>query len=43
MTHLALLCVRNEAAFLLEWLAHHRAAGFDDFVVFSNACTKWGC
>jgi hypothetical protein len=39
MTHLALLCVRNEAAFLLEWLAHHRAAGFDDFVVFSNACT----
>ena len=39
MTHLALLCVRNEAAFLLEWVAHHRAIGFDDFVVFSNACT----
>lgn len=39
MTHLALLCVRNEAAFLLEWLAHHRALGFDDFVVFSNDCT----
>ena len=38
MTHLALLCVRNEAAFLLEWIAHHRAVGFDDFVVFSNDC-----
>lgn len=38
MTILALLCVRNEAAFLLEWLAHHRAVGFDDFVVFSNDC-----
>ncbi len=38
MTHLALLCVRNEGAFLLEWLAHHRAVGFDEFVVFSNDC-----
>ncbi len=38
MTHTALLCVRNEAAFLLEWLAHHRAVGFNDFVVFSNDC-----
>ncbi len=38
MTHLALLCLRNEGAFLLEWLAHHRAVGFDDFVVFSNNC-----
>ena len=39
MTHLAILCVRNEAAFLLEWLAHHRAVGFNDFLVFSNDCT----
>lgn len=38
MTHLAILCVRNEAAFLLEWLAHHRAIGFDHFLVFSNDC-----
>lgn len=36
--HVALLCVRNEAAFLLEWLAHHRAVGFDHVVVFSNHC-----
>ncbi|WP_299370113.1 glycosyltransferase family 2 protein [uncultured Tateyamaria sp.] len=38
MSHLAILCVRNEAAFLLEWLAHHRAIGFDHFLVFSNDC-----
>ena len=38
MTHLAILCVRNEAAFLLEWLAHHRAIGFDNVLVFSNDC-----
>lgn len=35
---LAVLTVRNEAAFLLEWLAHHKAVGFDDFLVFSNDC-----
>lgn len=39
MTHLAILCVKNEGAFLLEWLAHHRACGFDDFIVFSNDCS----
>ncbi|KIC20919.1 glycosyltransferase family 2 protein [Leisingera sp. ANG-Vp] len=38
MRVLAVLCVRNEGAFLLEWLAHHRAAGFTDFLVFSNNC-----
>lgn len=38
MSHLAILCVRNEAAFLLEWLAHHRAIGFDNFLIFSNDC-----
>jgi hypothetical protein len=38
VTHLAILCVRNEAAFLLEWLAHHRAIGFDHVLVFSNDC-----
>ena len=34
----AVLCVRDEAAFLLDWLAHHRACGFTDFVVASNDC-----
>ena len=38
MRFLAVLCVRNEAAFLLEWLAHHQAVGFTDFLVFSNDC-----
>ncbi|MDF1727367.1 MAG: glycosyltransferase family 2 protein [Sulfitobacter sp.] len=39
MSHLALLTVRNEGAFLLEWLAHHRAVGFDHVLVYSNDCT----
>jgi Glycosyl transferase family 2 len=36
---LGILTVRNEGAFLIEWLAHHRACGFTDFLVFSNDCT----
>ncbi len=39
MKALAILGVKNEGAFLLEWLAHHRAVGFTDFLVFSNDCT----
>jgi hypothetical protein len=39
MRALAILCVKNEGAFLLEWLAHHRATGFTDFLVFSNDCS----
>jgi hypothetical protein len=35
---LSVLTVRNEAAFLLEWLAHHRAVGVTDVLVFSNDC-----
>lgn len=38
MRALAVLTVRNEAAFLLEWLAHHKQVGFTDFLVFSNDC-----
>lgn len=38
MRALAVLTLRNEAAFLLEWLAHHRAVGFTDFLVLSNDC-----
>ncbi|WP_163849432.1 glycosyltransferase family 2 protein [Pseudooceanicola aestuarii] len=38
MRILAILTLRNEAAFLLEWLAHHRACGITDFLVFSNNC-----
>ena len=39
MRVLAVMTVRNEGSFLLEWLAHHRACGFTDFLVFSNDCT----
>lgn len=39
MRALAILGVKNEAAFLLEWLAHHRAVGFTDFLVYSNDCS----
>lgn len=39
MRALAVLAVKNEGAFLLEWLAHHRATGFTEFLVVSNDCT----
>lgn len=35
---LAILTLRNEGAFILDWLAHHRTIGFTDFLVFSNDC-----
>ena len=38
MRALAITCVKNEGVFLIEWLAHHRAAGFSDFLVYSNDC-----
>ena len=38
MKVLAITSVKNEGAVLLEWLAHHRKAGFTDFLVFSNDC-----
>lgn len=38
MRALAILTQRNEGAFLLEWLTHHIAVGFTDFLVFSNDC-----
>ena len=38
MRALAVLTVRNEGAFLLEWLAHHQAVGFTDFLILSNEC-----
>jgi hypothetical protein len=36
---LLILTVRNEGAFLIDWLAWHRHVGFTDFLVFSNDCT----
>lgn len=31
-------CMRNEALFLVEWLAHHLATGFDRIIVYTNDC-----
>ena len=36
---LVLSTMKNEGPFVLEWVAHHRAIGFDGFVIFSNDCT----
>ncbi|MEM6322937.1 MAG: glycosyltransferase family 2 protein [Pseudomonadota bacterium] len=36
-----ILCVsvmRNEGPHLLEWLAHHRALGVSDFLIYTNDC-----
>jgi len=35
---LSVTSVRNEAPYLLEWIAHHRAAGVTDFLIYSNDC-----
>lgn len=32
-------CMKNEGPFILEWLAYHRAIGFDDVLVYTNDCT----
>jgi hypothetical protein len=38
MRALLVTSVKNEASFLLEWLAHHIEVGFSDFLIFSNDC-----
>lgn len=30
--------MKNEAAFLLEWVAHHKALGFDNILICTNDC-----
>lgn len=34
-----LTMMKNEAPFLLHWIAHHRLIGFDRIVVFTNDCS----
>lgn len=36
--NLIITCMKNEAPFILEWVAHHRAIGFDHMLVFTNDC-----
>ncbi|MBY0394867.1 MAG: glycosyltransferase family 2 protein, partial [Thermoleophilia bacterium] len=31
--------MKNEGPFILEWIAHHRAIGVTDFLVYTNDCT----
>ncbi|NEX45357.1 glycosyltransferase family 2 protein [Pseudotabrizicola algicola] len=31
--------MKNEGAFLLEWVAHHKALGFDHILICTNDCT----
>lgn len=38
-TILAVTCMKNEGPFLLEWIAHQRAIGVTDILVYSNDCT----
>jgi hypothetical protein len=38
MRILCITSVRNEAPFLLEWIAHLMGAGVTDFLIFSNDC-----
>ncbi len=38
MRILSVTSVRNEGPYLLEWIAHHRAAGISDFLIYSNDC-----
>ncbi|AUQ63200.1 glycosyltransferase family 2 protein [Phaeobacter inhibens] len=35
---LIITCMKNEGPFILEWVAHHRAIGFDHMLVFTNDC-----
>ena len=35
---LAVTCMRNEGPYCLEWIAHHRAAGVTDFLIYSHDC-----
>ncbi|MGH1412185.1 MAG: glycosyltransferase family 2 protein [Pelagimonas sp.] len=31
-------CMKNEAPYILEWVAYHRAVGFDNFIIYTNDC-----
>ncbi|MBP0480933.1 glycosyltransferase family 2 protein [Sagittula salina] len=31
-------CMKNEGPYILEWVAYHRAVGFDTFLIYTNGC-----
>jgi hypothetical protein len=39
VTRLLVTTIRNEAPYVLEWVAYHRMIGFDRILVYSNDCT----
>lgn len=38
-TVMAVSMMKDEAPYLLEWIAHHLAVGFTDILVYTNDCT----
>ncbi|TDK42996.1 glycosyltransferase family 2 protein [Antarcticimicrobium luteum] len=32
-------CMKNEAPYIVEWVAYHRAIGVDNFLIYTNDCT----
>jgi SAM-dependent methyltransferase len=36
--YLVISTMKNEAPFILEWVAHYKAIGFTDFLVYTNDC-----
>ncbi|MBV7410134.1 glycosyltransferase family 2 protein [Maritimibacter sp. DP1N21-5] len=32
-------CMKNEAPYILEWVAYHRMVGVDKFLIYTNDCT----
>ncbi len=32
-------CMKNEAPYIIEWIAYHRAIGVDHFLIYTNDCT----
>ncbi|HCQ67281.1 MAG TPA: glycosyltransferase family 2 protein [Rhodobacteraceae bacterium] len=32
-------CMKNEAPYILEWVAYHRMIGVDNFLIYTNGCT----
>jgi hypothetical protein len=36
---MAVSMMKDEAPYLLEWVAHHLAVGFTDLLVYTNDCT----
>ncbi|WP_333712936.1 glycosyltransferase family 2 protein [Yoonia sp.] len=38
MRNLIITSMRNEAPFVLEWIAYHQHIGFTDFLIYTNDC-----